>query len=400
MSKPSGAQTTLRALLVEHFTEDELDTLCVDLQGDYETVPGKGRGKEARAREIVTHFAQRDRLPDVVEWCLQQRPNLSVELTGVRKTRAHLPRRTIGLRARPSASQALHLLQAPCRPRQPARPSLAPLSLHARPPGVHRRHHAGRRSLARADRPTNPGERLLAGPMSKSSIDSEMVRAECRTLRSTAPRKAVHKPCRCAWTPRACCPTPSRVRTRCNTSSGRARPTTSACRPNPGGDRGRVAGLSSYRAGVNSPGRGRVRRSAIVSVPSPIATNCTRHCRSSTRASSTSCRRRAARSSSVTGCTSRVPPTTTQAEVVKSGTTTIIRAARQTGKSSLLVQGVQLARERGFKTLCFDFQRFDSHRLASLDLLLHDLGEFVAGKLRLDVVVAKLWRSRCRLRRS
>ncbi len=85
MSKPSGAQTTLRALLVEYFTEDELDTLCVDLQGDYETVPGKGKGKEVRAREIVTHFAHRDRLPDVVDWCLQQRPNLSAELTGLRK---------------------------------------------------------------------------------------------------------------------------------------------------------------------------------------------------------------------------------------------------------------------------------------------------------------------------
>ena len=53
-------------------------------------------------------------------------------------------------------------------------------------------------------------------------------------------------------------------------------------------------------------------------------------------------------------------------EVAKPGTTTIIRAARQTGKSSLLVRGVQHGRERGFKTLYFDFQSFDSRRLASL----------------------------------
>ena len=49
--------------------------------------------------------------------------------------------------------------------------------------------------------------------------------------------------------------------------------------------------------------------------------------------------------------------------------------------------------ERGFKTLYFDFQSFDSRRLTSLDLLLRDLAEFVTGKLRLEVDVEKLWRS-------
>ena len=89
--------------------------MCVDLQGDYETVPGKGRGKEVRAREIVTHFAHRDRLPDVVEWCLQQRPNLSAELTGLRQAARRACRAdAVGRRARPSAGQAVHLLQASC----------------------------------------------------------------------------------------------------------------------------------------------------------------------------------------------------------------------------------------------------------------------------------------------
>jgi hypothetical protein len=78
-------QTQLRTLLNDYFKEDELDTLCQDLQGDYETVPGKGKGKESRAREIVTYFAHRDRLVDVVEWCLPRRPNLTAELTGLRQ---------------------------------------------------------------------------------------------------------------------------------------------------------------------------------------------------------------------------------------------------------------------------------------------------------------------------
>ena len=51
-----ASKARLRTLLIELFSEDELDTLCQDLEGDYETVPGKGKGKEGRAREIVTYF--------------------------------------------------------------------------------------------------------------------------------------------------------------------------------------------------------------------------------------------------------------------------------------------------------------------------------------------------------
>ncbi len=80
-------------------------------------------------------------------------------------------------------------------------------------------------------------------------------------------------------------------------------------------------------------------------------------------------------------------------EVVKSGTTTTIRASRQTGKSSLLVRGVHHARQNGAKVLCLDMQRVDSDRLTSPDIFLRDLAEFVVRKLRLDVAeVEKLWR--------
>jgi serine/threonine protein kinase len=80
-------------------------------------------------------------------------------------------------------------------------------------------------------------------------------------------------------------------------------------------------------------------------------------------------------------------------EVVKKGTTTTIRASRQTGKSSLLVRGVNYARERGAQIVNFDLQRMDTDRLLAPELFLRDLAEFIVRKLRLDVAeVEKYWR--------
>lgn len=79
-------------------------------------------------------------------------------------------------------------------------------------------------------------------------------------------------------------------------------------------------------------------------------------------------------------------------EIIKAGTTTTIRAARQTGKSSLLVRGVNFARKRGAKIVNLDLQRVDSDRLATPDLFLRDLAEFIVRKLRLDLSeVDKFW---------
>jgi serine/threonine protein kinase len=72
-------------------------------------------------------------------------------------------------------------------------------------------------------------------------------------------------------------------------------------------------------------------------------------------------------------------------EVVKAGTTTTIRASRQTGKSSLLVRGVNHARQNGAKVVSLDLQRVDSDRLATPDLFLRDLAELIVRKLRLDI---------------
>jgi hypothetical protein len=80
-------------------------------------------------------------------------------------------------------------------------------------------------------------------------------------------------------------------------------------------------------------------------------------------------------------------------EVVRSGTTTTIRAARQTGKSSLLVRGVHHARQNGAKVVLLDLQRVDRDCLETPDGFLHYLAEFIVRKLRLDLgEVEKSWR--------
>ncbi len=81
-------------------------------------------------------------------------------------------------------------------------------------------------------------------------------------------------------------------------------------------------------------------------------------------------------------------------EVVKRDVTVTIRAARQTGKSSLLAQGVQHAYEAGDQIVYWDIQAVGSDRLASPDVFLRDLAELIVGKLRLDLAeVEKQWRS-------
>ncbi len=71
-------------------------------------------------------------------------------------------------------------------------------------------------------------------------------------------------------------------------------------------------------------------------------------------------------------------------EALKAGSTTTIRASRQTGKSSLLVRGINHARENGARIVNLDLQRLDADRLASPDLFLRDLAELLVRKLRLD----------------
>lgn len=70
------SRTGLRQTLVEYFGLDELDTLCYDLGVDPDIVPGRGRDKGTRVREIVTYFEDRGRLPDLIALCAKERPNV------------------------------------------------------------------------------------------------------------------------------------------------------------------------------------------------------------------------------------------------------------------------------------------------------------------------------------
>ena len=79
-------------------------------------------------------------------------------------------------------------------------------------------------------------------------------------------------------------------------------------------------------------------------------------------------------------------------EILKSGTTTSIRAARQSGKSSLLVRGIHHARQQGAKIAHLDVQRVDQDNIKSSDAFLRYLAEFIVRKLRLDPAeVARSW---------
>ena len=76
------------------------------------------------------------------------------------------------------------------------------------------------------------------------------------------------------------------------------------------------------------------------------------------------------------------------------GSIVTIRAARQTGKSSLLMRGVQAARAQGQQTVYLDLQRMDHDRLGDQNEFLHYVASFLARQLRLDnQEVERMWRS-------
>ncbi|GAB4546324.1 MAG: hypothetical protein Kow0063_40710 [Anaerolineae bacterium] len=79
-------------------------------------------------------------------------------------------------------------------------------------------------------------------------------------------------------------------------------------------------------------------------------------------------------------------------ELMKWGTTTTIRASRQTGKSSLLVRGTHHARQSGAKVVRLDMRRVDSDFFQSPNVFLRYLAEFIVSQLRLDLAeVESFW---------
>lgn len=68
---------TLHQLLVERFSEGELQTLCLHLQVDYESLPGAG--KADKARELVVYLDRRRALLELVTAGKQLRPDIRWE---------------------------------------------------------------------------------------------------------------------------------------------------------------------------------------------------------------------------------------------------------------------------------------------------------------------------------
>jgi len=66
--------TKLLKILVRHFDEGELRTLCFDLGVDYDALPSSG--KENKARELISYLQRRGGLRKLVERVKQLRPNL------------------------------------------------------------------------------------------------------------------------------------------------------------------------------------------------------------------------------------------------------------------------------------------------------------------------------------
>lgn len=83
------------------------------------------------------------------------------------------------------------------------------------------------------------------------------------------------------------------------------------------------------------------------------------------------------------------------AKIIYPGQTITIRAARQTGKSSLLLRGVNSARQKGMQSVHFDATRLDATRLTDIETFLLYFAEFILRKLHLDIsVVGKYWEGR------
>lgn len=80
-------------------------------------------------------------------------------------------------------------------------------------------------------------------------------------------------------------------------------------------------------------------------------------------------------------------------QLFNAGTITTIRAARQTGKSSLLVRRIHHARQQGRQVVALDLQRIDSDALTGIDKFLYYLALTVVRVLRLDKEsIDRFWR--------
>ncbi len=78
-------------------------------------------------------------------------------------------------------------------------------------------------------------------------------------------------------------------------------------------------------------------------------------------------------------------------QIQKRGTTTLVKGARQMGKSSLLARAHTEAKRQGHLTFYLDFQTIDAGQMATLETLLKYLAYRVFRALKLPIDPAKHW---------
>ena len=64
----------LRQILIKSFSDEELRTICFDMDIDYDSLPALGKAN--KARELVAYCERRQRLSALIDLCRQLRPNL------------------------------------------------------------------------------------------------------------------------------------------------------------------------------------------------------------------------------------------------------------------------------------------------------------------------------------
>jgi hypothetical protein len=74
-SRPNPLQT-LVDVITRHFSEEEIQALCFELEVDYEDL--RGDSKSAKARELVAYLDRHNRLPDLRALVGEKRPNVSL----------------------------------------------------------------------------------------------------------------------------------------------------------------------------------------------------------------------------------------------------------------------------------------------------------------------------------
>ncbi|MBE2199886.1 MAG: hypothetical protein IAE79_14825 [Anaerolinea sp.] len=65
---------TLRGLMETHFDLDGIESLCFDLQIDFDNLEGTTKTK--KVRRLIQHCTQMERLPDLIMQCRKLRPQL------------------------------------------------------------------------------------------------------------------------------------------------------------------------------------------------------------------------------------------------------------------------------------------------------------------------------------